>query len=71
MKERLLVSCNSRLVDIQAIFISQPDSSERWQSDFSVLFVFDKEKHSCLSIHVDGNLKLVLCSGQASNEAQS
>ena len=63
MKERLLVSCNSRLVDIQAIFISQPDSSERWQSDFSVLFVFDKEIDTSFRVHVNGNLKLVLCSG--------
>jgi hypothetical protein len=71
MKERLLVSCNSRLVDIQAIFISQPDSSERWQSDFSVLFVFDKEIYTSLRVHVNGNLKLVLCSGEAGNEAHS
>ena len=71
MKERLLVSCNSRLVDIEAIFISKPDSSERWQSYFSVLFVFDKEIDTCLFVHVNGNLKLVLCSGEAGNEAHS
>lgn len=69
-KEGSLSTRNCRLVNIEAVFVSEADSAKRGQPHFAAFFILYKEEHARLTVHVNRDLQFILSPREARDQAQ-
>ena len=70
-EERSPFSGDGRPVNVEAVFFAQSDAAESGNPDFFLtVLIFDEKENGRARVHLYGNLKLVLISGQTSHNVE-